>query len=268
VIEPSAGPAITLARKNSEWRMTTPVDARADFSPVDGLVGRVAQAQMKGIEVEGTEPTPAQLKTFGLDKPQLRVTIGAGSSRATLAIGAKKNDATLYARDLSRPLVFTVESSLLTDLEKKPDDLRAKDIFTTQSYNATGLDIAHAGTSFSFAKSAGAPAADASASPTDVWKQTKPNAKDVNATAMTDLINTIASLHAEKFEAKPPSGGDEMTVTLESGDAAKPTEEQVTLRKVGETAYAVHAGDTGAAVVPAADFDKAVEQLKALTTSK
>jgi hypothetical protein len=164
--------------------------------------------------------------------------------------------------------VFTVESSLLTDLEKKPDDLRAKDVFTTQSYNTTGIDIAHAGSSFSFAKSAGAPAADAAASPADVWKQTKPAAKDVNATAMTDLINTIASLHAEKFEAKPPSAGDDIVVTLRSGDAAKPAEEQVTLRKVGTTAYAMHAGDPGAAVVPVADFDKAVEQLKALTTAK
>src|SRR5207344_1791503 len=96
-------------------------------------------------------PSAAELKTFGLDKPQLVATFGAGSSRAVLAIGAKKDDATLYVRDLSKPLVFTVETSLLTDLKKTADDLRVKDVFDFKSFTALGLDITRSGSTVSFA---------------------------------------------------------------------------------------------------------------------
>ncbi|MEO7190408.1 MAG: DUF4340 domain-containing protein [Vicinamibacterales bacterium] len=264
-IEPQDGAKLALAKKGDEWLLTAPIQTRADFSPVDGLVGRVAQAQMKSIEVDGAEPTAAQLKTFGLERPQLVTTFGSGSTRATLAIGGKKDETAVYARDLSRPLVFTVEATLLTDLQKKPDDLRLKDVFAFKSYTATALDVTH-GTPVSFAKSP-APPGGASSVP-DAWKQTKPEAKDVNATAMVDFLNTLSSLRAERFVDRVPASGDDMVVVVRSGDAASSTEDRVTLRKVGSDAYAIRGTEAGAAVIPAADFDKAVEQLKTLSGAK
>ncbi len=122
--------AVSLSLKNGDWTLTTPIDARADFSPADGLVGRVAQAQMTSIVSEGAEPSAAELKTYGLDVPQFVVAVGVGGSRPTLAIGAKKDDTALYARDLSRAIVFTVEPTLLTDLAKTarrlPDEDRVR----------------------------------------------------------------------------------------------------------------------------------------------
>lgn len=259
------GSPISLTQKNGNWRFTAPLEAPADFSPVDGLVGRAAQAQMTSIVLEGTEPTPAQLKTYGLDAPQLIATIGAGSTRATLAVGAKKDDTALYARDLSRPIIFTVEPSLLADLTKKPDDLRVKTVFEFQSFSALGLDLSHGATAVSFGKKA-APGGDAAAA--EVWAQTKPAARDVNQTAMTDLLNTLSSLRVDSFVERAPSTGDDLSVVARSGDAATPVEEKVTLRKTGTTAYAIRANDTGAGVIPTADFDKALTALQALTSSK
>ncbi len=65
-----------------------------------------------------------------------------------------------------------------------------------------------------------------------------------------------------------PAAGDDLVVVARSGDAVPPTEERVTLRKTGETAYAIRAGETGAGVIPTADFDKALTQLQALTSAK
>jgi hypothetical protein len=260
-------PAIAVAKKGNDWRLTAPIDARADFSPVDGLIGRLDQVHMLSLVSEGAEPTAAELKTYGLDSPQLIATVGAGSSKATLAIGAKKDDSNLYARDLSRPMVFTVEPALLADLTKKADDLRVKDVFQFKSYSASSLDITHGATSVSYGKKKPANAAtDASAQ--DVWAQTKPAAKDVNQTAITDLLNTLTSLRVDRFVDKAPASGDDLLVVARTGDAASATEERVTLRKAGDTVYAIQAAEPGAGVVATADFDKALTQLKTLTDAK
>ena len=94
---------------------------RAQISTsVDSLLNRLSQAQMKAIVSSDAEPSAKDLKTYGLDKPQLTLVVGAGSTRATFAIGGKKDDATLYARDLSKPIVFTVENGLVADLARRP----------------------------------------------------------------------------------------------------------------------------------------------------
>jgi hypothetical protein len=265
VLDRASGPDVALTRSGDAWRLTAPVDARAEYSPVDGLIGRVDGAQMRSIEHDGTEPTAAQLRTFGLDRPQLVATFGSGSSKAALALGSKKDDSSVYARDLARPLVFTVEASLVTDLEKSPDDLRVKDVFAFRSYSATGIELTTAGSTAAFEKSA--PAAGDNASSEGTWKQTKPAARDVNQTALTDLLNTLSSLRAERFVDRAPAAGDDLVVSARTGSGEGDTE-QVTLRKLGGTAYAIRANEPGAAVVPLADVDKALSQLKAITDTK
>jgi hypothetical protein len=206
------------------------------------------------------------MRTFGLDRPQVVVTVGAGSTRASLAIGAKKDDTGLYARDLSRPLVFTVPSTLLDDLRKTPDDVRQKDIFTFRAYSAVGLDVTHGGKTWSFIKET--TAATDTTPATDTWKKTAPEAGDVNQTAMTDWLNSLSSLRAEKFEPKASASGEDLVVVARSGNAQSPAEERVTLRKAGAAAYALRQDEPGAATIPAADLDRILSQFKELTAIK
>jgi hypothetical protein len=289
-LEGGAGPALALARKADEWHLTAPVSAKADFGSVDGIVGQVAQARMKTVEMAAAAPaaagqppamTPADLKKYGFDKPQESATLGAGSTRATLQIGAKKDDASVYARDLARPLmVFTVDNTLLSGLQKKPDDLRVKDVFDFRSFSAQSIDFTIDGQTYSFAKEkappkpAATPAATPTPSPTttpepvDTWKLKKPTAKDVDQAKMTDLLGDFSNLRADKFVDKPQPTGTEIVVVAHFGDAGSPKEEKVTLRKMGDVVQAIRQGDSGAAVISTADFDKAVAQLKELTGAK
>jgi hypothetical protein len=256
---------LEMRREGADWRITAPVAARADFSPADGLISRLATAQMSSIVHEGADPTPAQLRTFGLDRPQLLATLGAGSNTATLAIGAAKDDTAVYARDTARPMVFTVEPSLLTDLRKTPDDLRVKDIFAFNSFSATTLEVTHGATAVAYAKSA--PASDDAAAPA-TWSRTRPDAGEVNQTALTDLMNTLSSLRADQFLTAPPASGDDIIVAVRFGPTAAPQEERVTLRKAGTAAVALRSGEPGGASFPLAEFDRVVTQLNALTGAK
>jgi hypothetical protein len=286
-VESSGSPAVAVARKADAWRLTEPVSAKADFGTVDGMIGQLSSARMKTIETPGSAAgaTPAapmgaaDLKKFGFDKPQVSTTLGAGSTRATLEIGAKKDDTSLYARDLARPeMVFTVENALLTALQKKPDDLRVKDVFEFRSFSAQSVDFTINGQTFSFGKvkapAKPSPTPGASPTPTttpepaDVWKLTKPTAKDLDQTKVTDLLSAFSNLRADKFADKPTPTGTEIIVVAKFGEASSPQEEKVTFRKTGDVVQAVRQGDSGAAIVSTADFDKAVSQLKELTGAK
>jgi hypothetical protein len=267
MIEKADGPAVALAKKGSDWRFTKPYDAKADFNLVDGIVGKLNQAKMTSIE---TADGSKDLKKYGLDKPQVTATVGAGSARATLALGAKKDDGSLYARDMSRPMIFTVDGSLADELKKGPDDLRRKELFEFKSFSAQHVEVTMGGQTYVFekpkaAESAAAAAAGASPSPTpspaaDVWKQIKPTAKDIDQAKFNDFLTTVSALRAEKFADKALTSGDEMTVSVKFGDAS--ATEQMHFRKSGGVVHAIRAGDAGAAIVPTADYDKAVNLLK------
>ena len=172
-IESAGSPTVALTKKGTEWRLTKPVDAKAEFGSVDTLIGKFDSTKMKALiapeaGAPAAELTPADLKKYGFDKPQAVATLGAGSTRAALAIGGKVDDTTVYARDLSRPLVFTVETSLLADLKRKPDDLRVKDIFGFRSFNAIGVDLTHGGQTYTFEKQKNASAQQSTTA--EVWK--------------------------------------------------------------------------------------------------
>lgn len=214
--------------------------------------------------------TDADYKAYGLDKPQVTATVGVGSTRAQLAIGGKFDETTVYARDLSRPaVVFTVEKGVLDDVKKKADDLRVKDVFEFRAYTAQSVELTYAGVTYAFEKQKTA-AKDPAAAATDTWKQTKPAAKDVDQAKLNDLLSNISNLRADKFADKALASGEDVVVSAKFGDAATPKSEQVTLRKSekDKVAQAIHAGDTGPAIVPSADFDKILTQLKELIGKK
>lgn len=248
---------VALAKSGTDWRLTSPVSARADFAAVDGIVGRLFQARMANlVSPDGTN----NLKEYGLDKPQAVVTLGTGSSKAELAIGAEDGETNVFARDLSRPMIFTVEKTLLDDLRKSADDLRLKELFEFRSFSATNFDITSGGTTYSFSKKKG----EGDNAP-DVWSLTTPSAKAVDMTKMTDLLTTTSNLRAESFAASAATGGEAVTIAVKFGEGDSAKSETVTLRKTGEVVHAIRAGEPGAAVVSTIDFDRVLTLLKAIT---
>ena len=265
-LEVTGSPTLSFAKKGPEWRFTKPYEAKADFGIVDGVVSKLSSAKMTAIEAaDGSK----DLKKYGLDKPQAMVTIGAGSTQARLAIGSKKADAGLYARDLSRPMVFAVDATLLDDLKKKPEDLRKKDVFEFRAFSALAVDVTVGGKTFTFAKQKAPAPADASTPPApDVWKQTQPAAKDLDQGKVSDFLTTMSNLRAESFAEKTLTSGEELVLSVRFGDEKSPTSETVRFRKSDKVVHALLAGESGGLVVSTSDFDRALAVIKELTGVK
>jgi hypothetical protein len=243
---------VKVAKQGPDWRLTSPVDARADFGMVEGIIGRLNTTPMKSIAA--AEPT--DLKEYGLDKPVATVSVTSGSAQAGLAIGKSAGEGVLYAKDLSRPMVFTVESALLDELKKPADDFRVKDLFDARSFNTTRIEIVRGAQVIALEKEKGK----------EAWKQVTPAPKPADGAKVDALMNALTGTRAASFVDKIAGTGleaPELTVSLAYEDGQK--HDRVAFARKGTDAYARRDGDAAAAKIDSTALEgiiKAVEALK------
>jgi hypothetical protein len=254
----AGGKPIHFAKEGSDWKITQPIAARADFSAVDGLVGRVESAQMKSIVTETA--TPAELRKFGLDKPAVTVSLNQGSARAVLALGGPAGD-DFYARDAAKPTVVTVDKMLAEDLKKTAEDYRRKDAFEFRAFNATRAEFTRGDQMVAFERVKGQ-----GENAVDSWKRVAPGTADADKSKVESLLAGLADIRAVSFtDSTAKTGLDKpaMTVLVKFDDGKK--EERVSFGKVGNDVYALIPGQPGAAKIEAEKFDEATKTLDELS---
>jgi hypothetical protein len=254
----ASGKPIQFAKDGSDWKITKPIAARADFSSVEGLVGRIETAQMKSIATD--QASPDDLKKYGLDKPDVTVTINQGSARAVVEIGAKSGEDAVYARDLSKGSVVTLDKSLADDLKKGVDDYRKKDVFEFRAFNATRAEFTRGSQTIVLerVKGQGDKAQDS-------WRRVSPNPADVDKSKVEGLLAGLADIRATSFTdsiAKTGLDNPAMTVLVKFEDGKK--EERVSFGKNGADVHALVPGQPGAAKIEAEKFNEANKSLDEL----
>jgi hypothetical protein len=252
----SAGKTLTIAKGSGDWKITKPIQTNADFGSVEGLVGRLQSAQMKALIAD--QPSPDELKKYGLDKPEATVNLNLGSARATLLIGARGPDGnTVYARDASKPAVVTIETALLDDLKKGADEYRRKDLFEFRPFNATRIELSRNGQTVVLDRVKG----QGDNAP-DKWHRASPNPGDVDKEKMDSLLSKLSNMRAASFvESTAKTGLDKpaLTVTVKFDEGKK--EEKVTFGQSGSDVFASRPGEPGAAKGDTADFNEAIKSL-------
>lgn len=251
----AGGKTLQLAKTGSDWKIVKPIQARADYGAVEGLIGKIESARMKAIT--SNDGNAADLKKSGLDKPEATVTLNLGSARATLVAGAKSDAGDLYVRDTSKPAVMTVESSLLDELKKGADDYRRKDVFEFRSFNASRIELTRGGQAVVFEKIKGQ-----GDNPQDKWRRASPDPKDVDKDKMDSLLSRLSNMRAASFvESTAKTGLDSpaLIVVVKYDDGKK--EERVTFGKTDSDAYAARPGEPGAAKIDATDLTEAMKTL-------
>lgn len=246
---------LRFAKAEGEWRMTSPVSGRTDHTAVESLIGRLGSAQMKSIAAADA----ADLKQYGLDNPAATVRIGSGSSQATLLIGKAAEEGNVYAKDQSRPAVFTLESSLADDLKKDATEFRQKDLFDARSFNTARVEIARGGQTVAFEKTK---VKDKDGKEEEKWRQVAPAAKDADSAKVDALVSAITAARADSFQddaAKTGLDKPDLTVTLKFDEGKK--EERVAFARSGSDGYASRAGEPGAAKIPASTIESIVKAL-------
>lgn len=246
-------PAVTFARTNSDWRMTAPVNARGDYGAIEGLLTRLTTTMMTAIETTDV----SDLKKYGLDKPASTLAVKAGSATSTLAVGTTV-DGKAYARDLSRPLVFTVDPAFATELLKDATDYRRKDLLEFRSFSLKEATFTRGAETIVLKKTRAANDAP------DKWTVTVGSAtRDADGAAVDDLLSKVATLRADSFVAAAPSAAVTPVLKVKASfDEAKT--EEVAVGKAGAEAFGTRADEPGALKIPASAVDEVLKALDAL----
>jgi hypothetical protein len=248
-VDVTSGPdRLRFTKTGSEWNIVAPIAARADYAAVEGMLERVASTRMQSIvAADGTNPA-----SYGFATPSTTVTIASGDTPVTLTLGNTDN-AVVYARDSTRPLVFTVAPTLKADVVKPANEFRRKDAFDFRSFTITRLEVTRGADTLVAIKGKGADGKDA-------WKNGA--GKTVDAMKADEMLTTLSSLRASSFEPgthaslKAPA----MTVTATFGSRT----ETLTFARDGAGALAARADEAGYMRLDANAFDDAAKALDVL----
>ena len=170
--------------------MTAPMAVGADTSAVDVHPHEPLRPRDgRG----GGGPSAENLKDFGLETPEKTVTVGTeGGAPLTLLVGAKLADGSgVYAKTPDKTRVFTVSSYALSSLDKKPFDLRDRDLLHVKRDAVKTLEIAGPEGSYALAKD------DKSE-----WAFTRPLATLAGRWSVDGLLGTLEGLRMESVAAE------------------------------------------------------------------
>jgi hypothetical protein len=195
----------------------------------------------------------SNLASYGLDRPTGTITVGTGSSQATLLLGSTK-DAVIHARDASRPMIFTVAPTITMDVFKTLSDVRRGDIFDARAFTATHIELRRGNDTLALQKTK-------DKDEKEVWKTA--DGKDVDATKADDVLNRVLNLRATSFDATAPASlkSPLLTVTVRFDDNKTET---LTFARDGEDAVAARSDEPGAARIMGSSFDDAIKALDAM----
>jgi hypothetical protein len=193
------------------------------------------------------------LAKYGLDKPDATITVNSGSTRASLALGKKEGES-VYARDLSRPIVFTIPAMTAADLEKDTSTLRRKDMFDGRSFNATRVELKRGGETLAFDKSKGKDGKD-------VWKNTA--GTEVDTAKVEDMLTKLSNIRAQLFQERvdPALKMPTLVATLKLDNNMMET---VTFARSGNAVLASREGEPGSATVEVMPFNDAMSAIDAV----
>ena len=171
----------------------------------------------------------------------------------------------VYAKDQSRPAVVTVEATLVADVTKDAGEYRQKDFFDGRAFNATRLEVTRNGQLAVFEKTK---TKNKDGQDEEKWKQSTPAARDVEQSAVENLISAITAARATSFvDATAKTDLDklakpELAIALTTDEGKRV--EKVSFSRSGTEGYATRDGEPGVAKVDAATVDNIVKSLEGI----
>lgn len=180
---------LAASKKNDQWQFTKPGTSRADPDAMDGLLQAVANAKMDSI----VEEKPEHLDRYGLQKPAITFAATAGKASQTLLVG-KKIGSAYYARDASRPTVFTINDDVYSKLTQKYTELRDKKVVNIPATDMRQIQISNPAGSLAVSRKAG---------DSEDWIFEAPKEQKGKAASGWKIVDALSGLTADEIIDHP-----------------------------------------------------------------
>jgi hypothetical protein len=181
---------IAAAKDGQTWKLSKPAVSVADNSAVDELLAAVTGGKMASIASE----TPENLAKYGLTSPSIVFTATDAKGKSATLIAGKKDGDNYFAREESRPTIFTISADLEKKLSENFADLRDKKIAHFDSASVSHIDIQNSSGAISLTRKND-----------DEWTfDAPPDLKGKSASA-DKLFSTLEQARADEVIDKPSS---------------------------------------------------------------
>jgi len=126
-------------RRDEEWFLKRPVEALVQESKINDVL--YSLSNLKAKEFVSEDKKEEEVTGYGLDAPEYEIKVEMPLENKEVTFYLNKKEETVYATTSLSSKIITVEDSILTDLEKKPEDLRDKEVVDFYSWEANKVQI-------------------------------------------------------------------------------------------------------------------------------
>jgi hypothetical protein len=201
-------------KKEGEWFLTKPVSALAQKSRIEDVLRSLSNMRAKEFVSEAKSDEEAA--KFGLDNPEYSIALNLPSQNQEVIFSLRKQDDKVYATTSLSTKIIVVEDQVLTDIGKKVEDLREKQVAVFNSWEVNKVQLKKGSLSLTVAKDA-----------EDKWHFD--DGKEADKSKIETFIRKIEGLQAAEFIDSPGNLRDygleppqaEMIVSTKDGDTEK-----------------------------------------------
>lgn len=188
----AASNSVECVRRDGEWFLTRPLEARADAARVNRLIETIVGSRKQEIIDSGRrDKRGLSLASFGLEPPRARVVVGTDSRSDAILLGDDAplgNLVYLKLEDDKDVIGASINTSEILPLD--PDLYRDRSVFPASIKQAIRLEVKHAGGFFQLALKEG------------VWRIQQPFDARADGVQVERLWRTLESLKIEGLAEK------------------------------------------------------------------
>jgi len=185
------GQVVVASRQDVSWRLEQPAAEKGDDAAIATFLGQIQTGTAERFVAEQAD----DLAAYGLDRPWMKLSIYEDEGLAERAVifgdGTEpvrfKNE--FFAKFLSRPAVFTVDSLFVLGLKKTVGDFRNKMVFGFDHGGVDRIEAVYPDLRTVCAKQSGG------------WVVLHPEGHTVAASQVEALIRRVSDLKANRFVA-------------------------------------------------------------------
>jgi Domain of unknown function (DUF4340) len=147
------GQTVSLENQNNKWVITQPINAAADESALNSMIGDLVSAR---VEREFLPPG-GDLKQYGLSEPAVKLEVKLKNGEThRVELGSKDQIGTsAYAKINGSQNVAIISSGLLTNADKSLNDLRDRSVLGATLYELSSVKLFNEDGSYELEKKEG-----------------------------------------------------------------------------------------------------------------
>jgi hypothetical protein len=201
-------------KRDGEWHLVKPVSALAQKNRVEDVLRGLSNMRAKEFVSEArSDEEDAKL---GLKDPEYSVALTLPSQNQKVTFSLRKQDDKIYATTSLSSKIIVAEDQVLTDINKKVEDLREKQVTVFNSWEATKVQLKKGDFTLAAAKDT-----------EEKWHFE--DGKEADKSKIETFIRKVEGLQAAEFIDSPGNLQDyglqppqaEVTVWTKDGDTEK-----------------------------------------------